>query len=46
MMITPFFTNLLLEDRLNIDHTVLRDYCLKIKTLDAGRAVSNVNGWQ
>jgi uncharacterized protein (TIGR02466 family) len=46
MMITPFFANLLLEDRLNIDNTVLRDYCLKIKTLDAGRAVSNKNGWQ
>jgi uncharacterized protein (TIGR02466 family) len=46
MTITPFFANLLLEDRLNIDNTALRDYCLKIKTLDAGRDVSNINGWQ
>jgi uncharacterized protein (TIGR02466 family) len=46
MKITPFFANLLLEDRLNIDNHALRDYCLRMQTMDAGRGVSNVNGWQ
>jgi len=46
MNITPFFANLLLEDRLNIDNHVLRDHCLRMQTLDPGRNVSNQNGWQ
>lgn len=46
MNITPFFANLLLEDRLNIDNHALRDYCLSMRELDSGRTVSNKNGWQ
>lgn len=46
MTITPFFANLLLEDRLNIDNTALKDHCVSMQSVDVGRTVSNKNGWQ
>jgi len=46
MKITPFFANLLLEDRLNIDNHALREYCFSVQAQDTGRNVSNKNGWQ
>lgn len=46
MNITPFFINLLLEDRLTVDNELLVDYCLAVHKLDTGRKVSNNHGWQ